>query len=375
MRQYRRCLHQNAEAGEDLPATAGYVMDCLRKIGLEPVEICPSGVVAVIRGEHPGKTLLLRADMDALPMPEVNDLPFRTVTGAAHTCGHDIHTAMLLGAAQILQERRSELHGCVKLMFQPAEEVFTGSRKMIDAGVLEGPKVDAAMAMHVMVDAPAPALSYCPGYMTSSCDGFKITVTGCGCHGAMPHMGVDPINAGVHIYTAFQNLVAREAPPGEQCSLTFGAFSAGSTANIIPNSAVLMGTLRTYSKELRTKLAARMREICEATEKLCNVKIDYEILSSLPSTYSDPALTEELAGYAAEIAPDYVHAATSRVTASDDLAFIAERVPTAYFQIGCRVEGCAVQHHNPGVLFDEAVLPYGAATHAACALNWLRGEN
>ena len=308
-------------------------------------------------------------------MKEMNSLPFQTVTEAAHNCGHDIHTAMLLAAAQILHERRDELCGSVKLMFQPAEEVFTGSENMIKAGILSNPTVDAAMGIHVMLDTPVPSLNYGTGFMTSSCDGFKITVKGVGCHGAMPHLGIDPINVGFHIYSAFQNLIARECDPGEKASLTLGAFNAGNTSNIIPDSAVLMGTLRTYNKDLRARLVKRMHEIAEYTGKVFGVAIEYESLSEVPSTYSDPALTRELAEYASEVVPDFIKHTDYSVTPSDDFARVSEKVPTVYFMIGCRVDGCTVQHHNPGVLFDETVMPYGAAVHAACAFNWLNRRN
>lgn len=211
--------------------------------------------------------------------------------------------------------------------------------------------------------------------MTSSCDGFKITIKGSGCHGAMPHLGIDPINAGLHLYSAFQNLIARECNPAEKVSLTFGSFNAGSTANIVPDSAVLMGTLRTYNKTLRQKLVKRMHEICKAVETMFRVSINHEVLSDVPSTYSNPELTKELASYASEVTPDFICHTDYKVTPSDDFAFISEKVPTAYMMIGCKVDGCSVQHHNPGVLFDEAVLPYGAAVHAACAYNWLNKEN
>lgn len=375
MQEDRHHLHQHAEAGESLPETTAYVMKRLRQIGLIPEEICQSSVTALIEGKKPGKTILLRADMDALPMNETNHLLFKSITNAAHNCGHDLHTAMLLGAAQILYECRNELCGTVKLMFQPAEETFSGSKKMIDAGILENPSVDAALGMHVMLDTPVPSLNYGIGYMTSSCDGFKITIKGSGCHGAMPHLGIDPINAGLHLYSAFQNLIARECNPAEKVSLTFGSFNAGSTANIVPDSAVLMGTLRTYNKTLRQKLVKRMHEICKAVETMFRVSINHEVLSDVPSTYSNPELTKELASYASEVTPDFICHTDYKVTPSDDFAFISEKVPTAYMMIGCKVDGCSVQHHNPGVLFDEAVLPYGAAVHAACAYNWLNKEN
>ena len=371
MQENRHYIHQHAEAGEYLPNTTKYVMERLKEIGLTPVEICPSGITAVIEGAKPGRTFLLRADMDALPMPENNDLPFKTETNAAHNCGHDLHTAMLLGAAQILHEHRNEFQGCVKLMFQPAEEVFTGSKKLIAAGILDNPKVDAAMGMHVMLDSKGPLLNYAAGYMTSSCDGFKLTIHGTGCHGAMPDTGIDPINVGMHIYSAFQNLIARESPSSDKVVLTLGAFNAGSTPNIVPDEAVLMGTLRTYNKELRKKLVRRMHEICEYEGKAFGTTIDYEVLSDVPSTYSDPELTKELAGYATEVLPDIIGRTDYLVTPSDDFAFISEQVPTTYFMIEAHVDGCTVQHHNPGVLFDEGVLPYGAAVLAACAFNWL----
>lgn len=370
----RHYLHHHAEAGEHLPNTTAYVMKRLREIGLEPAEICDSGVVALIKGAKPGKTLLLRADMDALPMAETNDLPFKTETDAAHNCGHDMHTAMLLCAAQMLNERKDELCGTVKLMFQPSEELFTGSEHMINAGLLENPKVDAAVGIHVMLDYFAPSVTCCSGNMTSSCDGFKITVHGKGCHGAMPNLGIDPINAGVHIYQAFQNLIAREAIPAEKVTLTFGAFQAGSTSNIVPNEAVLMGTLRTYNKEMRDFLVQRMHEICDGAEKLCNVKIDYEVLAAVPSTYSDPELTAEMANYAETVCDDFVKDRNTSITPSDDLAFLSQKVPTCYFMLGSKVAGCSVQHHNPGVLFNEDCLPYGAALHATCAFNWLNNK-
>ncbi len=370
----RHHIHENAEAGEHLPNTTAYVMQRLKEIGLEPKEICDSGVVALIEGAKPGKTIMIRADMDALPMPENNDLSFHTKTEAAHNCGHDMHTSMLLCAAKMLLEKKDELKGNVKLMFQPSEELFTGSKKMIDAGLLDNPKVDAAFAMHVMLDHPKPALNYCCGFMSSSCDGFKITIHGRGSHGAMPELGVDPINIGTHIYCAFQNLIARETPSKERAILTFGQFSAGSTPNIVPNEAELMGTLRTYNKDLREKLVARMHEICENIGRAFGAQVDYEVLSDVPSCYSNPELTTELAGYAAEVEDGFILDSAYQITPSDDIAFVSEKVPTAYFMLEAQVPGCTVQHHNPGVLFNEDCMVYGAATHATCVFNWLNNN-
>ncbi len=367
----RHYLHQHAEVGNELPVTTKYVMDRLKEIGLEPQEICKSSVVAVIEGKKPGKTYLLRADMDALPMTEINDLPFKSLTENAHNCGHDIHTSMLLAAAQMLKEKEDELEGCVKLMFQPAEEQFKGSPAMIEAGVLEG--VDACSAMHVMLDWDAPSYGCRPGFMTSSCDGFKITVNGKGCHGAMPETGIDPINVGMHIYQAFQSLIARESGSKETACLTFGQFSAGDTSNIIPATCVMQGTLRTYNQTLREKLVKRMHEIVDAAASMFGAEVIYEVLSSVPSCYTNPEMLAEVKTYLADLgnlckSEDYM------VTPSDDMAFISEKVPTTYLMLGARVEGNPYPHHNPRVLFDESAMPIGAAMHAQCAFEWLRNH-
>ena len=367
----RHYLHQHPEVGNELPITTKYVMDRLTEIGLEPKEICQSGVVAVIQGKKPGKTYMLRADMDALPMTEINDLPFKSLNENAHNCGHDMHTSMLLAAAQMLKEKEDELEGCVKLMFQPAEEQFKGSPAMIEAGVLEN--VDACSAMHVMLDWDAPAYGCRAGFMTSSCDGFKITVNGKGCHGAMPELGVDPINVGMHIYQGFQNLIARESGSKETACLTVGQFAAGETPNIIPAPAVLQGTLRTYNQTLREKLVKRMHEIVDAAGKMFGAEVTYEVLSSVPSCYTNPEMLAEVKTYLADLG-DLCKDEGYMVTPSDDVAFISEKVPTVYLMLGARVEGNPYPHHNPRVLFSEDAMPVGAAMHAQCAFEWLKNH-
>lgn len=368
----RRYLHENAEIGMNLPVTTAYVMRRLQEIGLEPREICSSGVTAVIDGGKPGKTILLRADMDALPMEEHNELPFQTKTCFAHTCGHDMHTAMLLTAARMLFERRDELPGRVKLMFQPDEESFTGAQNMIASGILRAPDVDAAMGMHIMLDDKAGTIGYGEGNMTSSCDGFKLTIKGKGCHGAMPHLGIDPINVGVHIYLAFQELIAREVPPAETAILTFGQFAAGSNSNIIPETAVMQGTLRTYNKEVRDKLVTRMKEIVKLTAKTYEAEAEYEVLAAIPSIYTNPDMLKEMIGYIREMGEEFKEIPQFMVTPSEDFAFIAQKVPSVFILNCAKVDGNPYQHHNPGVIFDEKALPIGAAIHAQCAMNWLK---
>lgn len=372
MKNDRHYLHQNAEVGFDLPITTKYVMDRLQEIGLEPKEICKSGVTALIEGKKPGKTYLLRADMDALSMNEENVLEFASKTNAAHNCGHDMHTAILLGAAQILKENVDELEGNVRLMFQPNEEAFLGSKAMIEAGVLDD--VDVASCMHMMLDYDASNYACAPGFFSSSCDGFKITVSGKGCHGAMPHLGIDPINVGMSICTAFQQLVSRETPPKETASLTFGQFSGGNTPNIVPDKVVIQGTLRTYNAELRAKLVNRMQTIVKSAGEMYGTTVEYEVLSDVPSIYVNPEMLEEVKTYLSEIEGLTLANDNFRITPSDDMAFISEKVPTVYLLLQARVKDNPYPHHNPKVLFDESAMTWGAAMHAQCAFEWLKNH-
>ena len=372
MKSDRHYLHQNAEVGFDLPITTKYVMDRLQEIGLEPKEICKSGVTALIEGKKPGKTYLLRADMDALSMNEENVLEFASKTNAAHNCGHDMHTAILLGAAQILKENVDELEGNVRLMFQPNEEAFLGSKAMIEAGVLDD--VDVASCMHMMLDYDASNYACAPGFFSSSCDGFKITVSGKGCHGAMPHLGIDPINVGMSICTAFQQLVSRETPPKETASLTFGQFSGGNTPNIVPDKVVIQGTLRTYNAELRAKLVNRMQTIVKSAGEMYGTTVEYEVLSDVPSIYVNPEMLEEVKTYLSEIEGLTLANDNFRITPSDDMAFISEKVPTVYLLLQARVKDNPYPHHNPKVLFDESAMTWGAAMHVQCAFEWLKNH-
>ncbi len=371
--EIRRYLHEHAEIGDNLPVTTQYVMEQLTNLGLEPKEICKSGITAVIKGGKPGKTILLRADMDALPMQENNSLPFRSQTNYAHTCGHDLHTAMLLGAARMLIEHRDNLCGNVKLMFQPAEEIFTGSAAMLKNGLMESPQVDAALDMHVMTEQACNTISCRSGFVTASCDGFKITVKGKGCHGAQPHNGIDPINVAAHILISMQELIARETPPSKLAVLTIGNLSAGTTANIIPETAVMQGTMRCYDKDLRAHLFKRFNEMTLYTAKAFGAEAEIEILSDVPSIYSNPEMMEQCIGYLKELSDCFAYDYDYLVTASDDYARITELVPSIFFAIGAAPENPELifPNHNPNVIFNENCIPVGAAMFAHCAYRWL----
>lgn len=371
---HRRWLHTNAEVGLHIPKAQAYVLEQLRAYGLN-AQPCGYGVSAEL-GKKGGRTLLLRADMDALPMAEESGESFACPTGTeAHTCGHDFHTAMLLTAAKILKENESLLSGQVRFMFQPAEETFEGAKNMIANGILDG--VDAALAYHVGSGRmPIGLFMYnSGGTMMYSVDGFRISVHGRGTHGAFPHSSIDPINIGVHIYLALEALIAREADPDKACVLTIGNFSAGSAANIIPDTAILQGTLRTNDAECRKKLVQRLKDIVHKTAEVFGGSADIEMISTVPPLICDPALTEEMVSYMQELPiPSLTPVPNTSASASEDFATIAEKVPSVfmYLSAGFMDERGDYPAHNPKVRFNEDVCPIGSACLAHCAVRWLK---
>ena len=373
----RRHIHKNAETGLDLPKTKAYVMEKLTEYGLEPKD-CGYGVTATL-GKG-GKVLLLRADMDALPMPEESGEEFACPTGKeAHTCGHDFHAAMLLTAAKMLKEKEDTLEGTIKFMFQPAEETFEGSKNMIENGILENPPVDAALAYHVSPGKmPIGLFMYNDkDTMMYSVDGFKITIHGKGSHGAYPHVGVDPINIGVHIHLALQELIARESDPTHSCVLTIGQFAGGTAANIIPETAVLQGTIRTNKPEARELLVRRMKEVAEKTAAVYNGTVDIEMISEVPPLICNPKLTDEVVGYMQELGiPGLTPYPGISASASEDFAVIAEKIPSTfmYLSAGYLDERGQYPAHHPKAQFNEDVCPIGAACLAHCASQWLKNN-
>lgn len=373
----RRYFHTNAEVGLNMPKAQAYVREKLKEYGIEPKE-CGHGVTATIG--NGGKVLLLRADMDALPMAEKSGLDYACPTGTeAHTCGHDFHAAMLLTAARMLKENESELEGTVKLMFQPAEETFEGSKDMIQAGILENPPVDAALAYHV-TPGKMPVGLYMynnKSTMMFSVDGFKITIKGKGEHGAYPHKAVDPINIGVHIHLALQELIARESDPAHARVLTIGNFSAGTAANIIPAEAVLQGTLRTNNAETRKFLVRRIKEVSERVAAVYNGSVELEVLSDVPPLVCNPELTTEMIGYMEEMGiPGTMGYPGIEASASEDFAVIADKVPSAFMYIAAGfTDGRPVYTaHSPEVVFNEDVCAVGPAWMSYCAAQWLKNH-
>lgn len=377
--EIRRHIHAHPEVGAHLPETTAFVKQKLEEFGYEPYEICDSGIVATIGGKKPGKTFLLRADMDSLPITEETSCSFKSTNGRMHACGHDMHATMLLGAAKLLREYEDEIEGTVKLVFQPDEEGFTGAKKMLKAGVLEHPKVDAAMALHVHSGTPTNMVIYGLDTSIAGCLRFRITVNGTGCHGAMPELGVDPINIAAHTYLSLQEIVSREISATESVILTIGKFVGGEAANIIPSQVVMEGTIRSFSKEMSEFIFRRMEEITVSTAKLFRGEAKVEELSSVPPLKNDNKLANEVACYLKEILGEKsVMSFEGRGMGSEDFASYSYEVPSVYFMLGAGANTenplYGMPMHHPQVVFNEDILSTGAAMHAYGAIMWLKNH-
>ena len=370
----RRHIHRNPEVGDELPETYEYVTERLKQMGYEPRRCARYGILAEAgQGE---KMFLLRADMDALPMAEESGLPFASpYPDRAHTCGHDTHVAMLLGAAKMLKENESELKGRVRLMFQPNEEGLFGAVDMIADHALDG--VDAAMALHIDATMPLGYLTRGQSCAFASNDFFDIVITGKGGHAARPADAVDPINVMSYIQMGIQTLISREGTPTETNVISITSVEAGGGAyNIIPDTAVMRGTLRTYNEKQRCLLKKRLEEMVKATAAAFRAQAEVRYLSDgIPALRCNIAMSEQLKQYANELlGENYVAEEPFQKVGSEDFAHVCERIPGGYFFLGAGPDEHSVWpygQHNPRVPHNESVLYKGAAVEAQCAARWL----
>ncbi len=379
----RRYIHQNAELGHDLPITSEYVINRLKEMGYEPQVITDSAIVALAGGKKNGRTILLRADMDALPILEENGLDYKSTTKNMHACGHDAHASMLLGAAQILKNHEDELEGTVKLMFQPAEEQLSGAKAMIEAGVLENPKVDAAIMIHIFSGMPVPAGSLLVpngGYVTSSGDMFHIDIKGKGGHGAMPNNSVDPLNVAAHIHISLQEIISREVPPSSTTVITIGQMHGGNASNIIPDTAFIQGSIRAFDEKEREYMKNRVVEISKGAASTFRAEANVEYRMECPSVYNNP----ELYGQVHKINVDLLGKKAvkgfdtafpgGKMTGSEDFGYISEKVPSVMMALGggSPEQGYPYPQHHPKVNFNEDVFYIGSAVYANTAIEWLK---
>jgi len=377
---HRRWLHAHAEIGFDLQETSAYVRSELEKIGYE-VESCGTCGLAALAGKPGGKVFLLRADMDALPIREESGLPYACTSGNMHACGHDIHTAMLLGAAKLLKEHEKELKGQVKLMFQPSEETLEGAKNMIDNHILDNPRVDAGMMIHVATNVSIPAgtiLISPPGISAPAADYFSIQVKGKSCHGSSPQNGIDALTAAAHILIGLQEINARELGIADRAVLTIGSMQAGLASNVIADFATMGGTFRCYDDQLRNRIKERICDISTGIATAFRAQAEVAFESGAPTLLNDSKLCEfaerELCALlGSDAVPVSKLNATPTAGGSEDFAYVSHRIPTVMLSLaaGEPEKGFSYPLHHPKTAFDEAALSNGTAALAYLAMRYL----
>jgi hippurate hydrolase len=377
----RRRLHVVPEVGLQLPLTQALVQAALRDLGLEPrLGTSVSSVVATIEGSGPGRTVLLRADMDGLPLTEDTGLPFASEhIGRMHACGHDTHVAMLLGAARLLIERREDWAGRVLLMFQPGEEGFHGARYMLEDGLLEADGAErpsGAFALHISTLFPTGTIDVRPGPMLAAGDTLRITVRGRGGHASAPHTALDPITVAAEIVLGLQTMVGRRVDVFDPTVVTIAQVVAGTTTNIIPETAFLGGTMRTVSDKARTEGRAMVRQLCDGIAAAYGASVEVDIEPGYPVTRNDPAFTDLVLAAAREvIGDDLVHVLHAPIMGAEDFSYVLQEVPGAMAFVGARPSDedptTAPMNHSNRVVFDEAAMAVGVATYVAVVLRHL----
>jgi amidohydrolase len=370
---WRRALHRRPELGFEEHETAAFVADHLREIGLEvETGVATTGVVGVLRAERASRpAVLLRADMDALPIQEVPGRSYGSeVPGRMHACGHDGHMAMLLGAATVLTALRAGLTRDVVFCFQPGEEGFGGADAMIREGVLEKHGVGEAYGLHLWSLFPAGTIQVRPGPAMAAQDEFEATVRGRGGHGALPHRAIDPIVAAAQALVALQSVVARSIDPIRPAVVTVGSFHAGAAPNVIPDTATMRGTMRSFDEGVRDTLRARVREVFEGSAAAAGCTVDFKLLPGYPAVVNDAAAVERVRRLAAEVVGGDHVVEPDPMAAAEDFAYFLRRVPGAFVFIGAgnAARGITAPHHAAQFDIDEAALPVGAELLARIAL-------
>ncbi len=386
--EWRHYFHQNPELSNREFNTAKKIEEHLRSLGMEvQTGVAFTGVIGILKGNRPGKVLALRADIDALPVTERNDLAFKSnvtttfrgvETGVMHACGHDTHIAILMGVAEIFAQN-NDFAGTIKFIFQPAEEGAPpgeegGAKLMVKEGVLINPDVDAIFGLHITSMQPIGTLAYKPGGILAASQSFEIEVKGKQTHGSMPWGGVDPIMAAVKIIDGLQTIISREAPlTTEAAVLSIGKFTSGVRSNIIPESAQIVGTLRTLDKNMQKQINKRMKEMVPAIAKAYRAEATITIAEGYPITYNDPALTAQMLPSLKAAAGDARVFEIKAITGAEDFSFFAQEVPGLYFFLGGKSLDSteAYPHHTPDFKVDDAGMKLGVKTFVQLTLDYL----
>ncbi len=377
--EIRRQLHQYPELGYEEEKTGELIEKVLKEMGLEVTRgLAKTGVVALLKGKKPGKTIGIRADMDALALQEENDQPYRSKTsGKMHACGHDAHMTYVLGAAKILKKYQSQLTGNVKFIFQPAEETTGGAKPMIEQGVLENPKVDGMIGGHVWPDVPAGKIEIVKGPVMASTGQFHLEIHGKGGHAARPHENIDPIMVGQEIIQRLYSLTSRQIDPLENLVISICSFQAGETYNVMPEKAVLKGTIRTLNNELRLALPEKIEKVVKSIAEYYGATYHLNIEHLYPATVNDKDFSEFAEKSAKGIyGKENVLRGDKPSMAGEDFAFYLEKVPGTFLRIGNYDEeqGLTYNLHNPNFDIDERQLGKVAALYAKIAMDFLAEE-
>ena len=362
----RRDFHQNPELGFEEFRTAEVIARELKSFGIENVQtgFAKTGVVALVEGTKQGSVLLLRFDMDALPMTEETQADYASQNpGVMHACGHDGHIAIGLTVAKMLQAHKDEFSGTVKFVFQPAEEGLGGAELMVEEGVLQNPRPDFCLSVHVWNEAEVNWFGINTGPMMAAAEEFRITITGKGGHGAAPHQTVDPIYAGAQIVTALQSIVARNVPPLETAVITVGTFQGGTAMNIIPPKVEMRGTIRTFKKDVRANVLKRFKEIVTGIATALNCEADVYLKSVTPAVINNPEMAGRVQEIAERLFPDGNVDKNAITMGSEDMSFIMDEIPGCYVFVGSAdaEKGLDAKHHHPKFDFNEVALTKAAA--------------
>ena len=390
--EWRRHFHENPELSNREFKTSEKIATHLKSLGLEvQTGIAHTGVVGLLKGDHPGKVLALRADIDALPVPERADLPFKSTAKGTfrgeevpvmHACGHDTHIAILMGVAEILSKNKDKINGTIKFIFQPAEEGAPpgeegGAELMVKEGVLKSPDVDAIFGLHIGSGQPINTIAYKSGGIMAAVNSFEINVTGKQTHGSRPWAGIDPIMASVKIIDGLQTLVSREMDlTKEGVVLSIGKIASGVRSNIIPESAQIIGTLRTLDYDMQAQIKKRMGEMIPAIAKVYRAEATLEYGTSYPITYNDLNLTAQMAPSLEKAAGKENVAIIKAITGAEDFSFFQKEVPGFYFFLGGMTPGSkeAFPHHTPDFFIDEGGMILGVKTFIQMSLDYLNSK-
>ena len=362
----RRDFHMHPELSLEEFQTTNKIKKILSNMGitLQDLPNLEVGAVGIASGNSGGKTLALRADIDALPMAELNDVSYKSKNeGVMHSCGHDCHTTIILGVAKKIMEEKiiDQLSGKIKFLFQPAEERASGAELIIKAGALENPPVDRILGAHMNSDMPVGQVGFFKSVSHASADTFRLAIKGKGVHGAYPHSGIDPIVAGAHFVSSVQTIVGRNIDPTDSAVVTVGQFQAGTAPNIIPEQALLTGTVRAFKDEVREMIMLRLTEIAESLEKAFKVEVDYEYIEGVPIVTNDKTVTAEFFETAVKILGEENVYYMEPQMGGEDFGLYTQRVPGTFMRIGCRNPEKGIVHkgHSPYFDVDEASLAIG----------------